>query len=206
TPRYNIAPTQDVLGFRCPPEGAEREAAWFRWGLVPPGAPSLAVGARMINARSETIFTRPAFAHPVRTQRCLIPADGFIEWKTMHRAKYPFHIRLKSAEIFAMAGVWQRWQDSNGQTIQTCAIITTSANDIVRPIHDRMPVILQPADHSVWLDASAREEALAPLLMPHSALAMEAVPIDPWVNSVKHDDPRCLLEVSPPPEQLDLGL
>jgi len=202
-PRYNIAPTQDVLAIRQPDDS--REAGWFRWGLVPPGASSLKVGAKMINARSETVFSRSAFAKPVRNQRCLIPADGFIEWKTMQKAKYPFHLRLKSEEVFAMAGIWQQWKDAEGRKVQTCAILTTSANALVGPIHDRMPVILQPADHSAWLSATTDEEALAALLVPYDASAMTAVPIDPWVNKVAHDDPRCLAEVPAPPEQLDLG-
>ncbi len=195
--RYNIAPTQDVFAVRRGPEG--RVAGWFRWGLVPPGARSLQVGAKMINARAETVFSRGAFAKPVREQRCLIPADGFIEWVRIGKAKHPFHLRMSDGAVFAIAGIWQTWRSSKGDVVSSCSIITTEANAVVRPLHDRMPVILRPDDYGPWLDPERRTpEQLGAFLEPFDAEAMVAVSISPRVNDVAHDDPECLEEVSSP--------
>ena len=210
--RYNIAPTQDVLAVRT--EADTRTAVWLRWGLVPSGSKSLKVGARMINARSETVFKQPAFARVVRAQRCLIPADGFIEWMTVSKRKHPFHIRLTNgglgdADVFVMAGLWQRWVSAAGAAVETCAIMTTTANEVVAAVHDRMPVILHPDDYGCWLDPDVSDPArIAPLLKPYPSEGMRAVAIDRRVNDVAHDDPECLAEVTPPPppaEQLGFG-
>ncbi len=182
---------------------------WLRWGLVPPGAKELKVGARMINARSETVFKRPAFAKAILSQRCLIPADGFIEWRRIGKARHPIHLRMADDQVFAMAGVWQRWARSGRPPVETCAILTTTANPLVAPIHDRMPVILRPDDYPQWLDPEVDDEArITRLLAPYPAEAMRALAIDPRVNDVAHDDPECLAEVEPPPpgpEQLGFG-
>ena len=195
-PRYNIAPTQDVLGIRQGTVG--REAAWFRWGLVPPGAKTLKLGAKLINARAETVFKTAAFARAVRTQRCLIAADGFIEWKKIGQRRHPFHIRRTDGEVFAMAGVWQRWSHE-GRTTETCSVLTTSPNALVAPLHNRMPVILQTDVYDAWLDPTNQAtETLQPLLVPLPAEMMIAEPINPRVNDVAHDDPACLERIEPP--------
>ena len=200
-PRFNIAPTQDVLGVVEDDNG--RGAMWFRWGLVPPGAKSLSVGAKMINARAETIFKRSAFARAVLERRCLIAADGFIEWKRFGRRRHPFHIRMNDEGLFLMAGVWQQWTNATGDITSTCAIITTAANSVVAPLHDRMPVILHRRDHDRWLDPAERsQDTLAALLVPYPSEAMAALAINPRINDVAHDDPACFEAVEPPPEQL----
>lgn len=204
-PRFNIAPTQDVLGLIT--AAATRQAMWFRWGLVPPGAGSLSIGAKMINARSETIFKRSAFARSIIERRCLIPGDGFIEWKRIGKTKHPFHIRMEDEGVFMMAGVWQRWTSPTGITTLTCAIITTTANTVVAPVHDRMPVILHEDDHARWLDPELRSnDALSALMAPFPSEPMTAVPINPRINDVAHDDPDCFAEVAPaPPPAEQLG-
>ena len=195
--RYNVAPTQDVLAVRL--DADARTAVWLRWGLVPPGAKSLKVGARMINARSETVLKQPAFARAVRTQRCLIPADGFIEWLKVGRTRHPFHLRMISGDVFAMAGLWQRWIGDDGAPADTCAILTTTANEVVAPVHDRMPVILHSDDHEQWLDSDGLDEdRIVGLLKPYPSDRMRAVPVSRRVNDVAHDDPECLAEVAPP--------
>ena len=192
--RYNIAPTQDVLGIRV--IDGVRTAGWFRWGLVPPGAKDLKVGARMINARAETLFKRGAFSRPARQQRCLIPADGFVEWRKVGRKRHPFHLRMKDGAVFAMAGIWQRREDDQGNTLYTCSIITTEANTVVAPVHNRMPVILQAEDYDAWLDPDEQSaDRVEGLLTPYEADAMTSVPINDWVNDVAHDEPKCLTEL-----------
>ena len=206
-PRYNIAPTQDVLAVRA--DEGNVTATWLRWGLVPPGAKSLKVGARMINARSETVFKQPAFARPVLEQRCVVPADGFIEWKKLGKIRQPYHLRMADGSVFAMAGLWQRWRSPEGQVVQTCTILTTMANEVVAPLHDRMPVILPKAQVERWLNPDLKSaDDLRSALVPFPAESMVAVPISRRVNDVGHDDPDCLQEVeppAPPPSQLGFG-
>lgn len=155
----------------------------------------------MINARAETVFSRSAFARPIREQRCLIPADGFIEWQTIRKAKHPVHLRLVDGELFAMAGIWQRWSSPERGEVYTCSILTTVANEVVQPVHDRMPVILHPDDYDAWLDPDLQApERLASMLRPFPAEAMTSVSISPRINDVAHDDPACLTEVEAPPK------
>ena len=190
-PRYNIAPSQDVPIIRESPEG-KYELVMARWGLVPRWAKEPKTGYSMINARAETVAEKPAFRDAFRRRRCLIPADGFYEWKQAGTAKQPFHIRLKDGGDFAFAGLWERWR-GEGQEIESCSIIVTDANDLLRPIHDRMPVILDPADYAAWLDPENRDaEALAQLLKPYPAGQMEAVPVSRRVNSPKVDEASLL--------------
>src|SRR6185503_3029509 len=153
-PRYNIAPTQDVLAVRRRRAG-DRQARLFRWGLVPSWADDPAVGNRLINARAESVATRPAFRDPFLQRRCLVPAQGFYEWKKFGRAREPWLIRLKGGATFAFAGLWDRWSRGEGHAIESCALITTAANALVAPIHGRMPVLLGRADYERWLDPRA---------------------------------------------------
>ncbi len=193
SPRYNIAPAQEVLTVLQLPGTAERRTCLLRWGLIPPWAEGPAVGSRMINARAETVATKPAFRRAVKERRCLVLADGFYEWQKQERGKQPFHIRLRDGHPFAFAGLWERWAPQDGQPIDSCTIITTVANELVRPLHVRMPVILPPADHEAWLDPSGQDlERLQALLRPYPSEAMEAYPVSPRVNNPGDDTPECM--------------
>ena len=192
-PRYNIAPTDAVATVRLPAEDTERELALLRWGLIPPWAEDPAVGSRMINARAETVATNPAFRSAFRRRRCLIPSTGFYEWQRVERRKQPFYIRMRDGLPFAFAGLWEHWEGPDGAAIQSCTLITTEPSDLVRPVHDRMPVILDPKDYELWLDPSVQTpDRLQPLLRPYPSEQMVAYPVSPWVNNPAHDDPECI--------------
>ena len=201
--RYNVAPTQEVLAVR--EENGRREAALLKWGLVPHWAEDPAVGGRLINARSESVARKPAFRDPFQKQRCLVPADGFYEWRRVGRARDPFLLKMADGKTFAFAGVWDRWVRKRGR-IDSCAVLTTTANEIVTPIHDRMPVILERDAYDLWLDPDARAEDLQALLRPFPAERMEAVPVSPRVNKADVDDPECErpVEALPVPVQQTL--
>src|SRR5579884_852035 len=141
-PRYNIAPTQDIVTARQDASAPIRHLAMMRWGLIPSWANDASMSARMINARSETAAELPAFRNVLKSRRCLIPADGFYEWKKQGKHKQPYCFALANDDLFAFAGVWDRWRSPEGKTVETCSILTTSANELVRDVHDRMPVIL----------------------------------------------------------------
>ncbi|MGH6718055.1 MAG: SOS response-associated peptidase [Alphaproteobacteria bacterium] len=191
-PRYNIAPTQPVLAFRA---GAA-EAVTLRWGLIPSWAKDAAIGSRMINARAETVALKPAFRGPFRRRRCAIAADGFYEWQRTAGAKQPFFLRLVGDRPFAFAGLWDAWQGPEG-TIESCTIITTQANPLVQPIHDRMPVILTGDAILRWIATpAAAADGLRALLVPWPAEAMDAYPVSRRVNSPAHDDAACIAPVN----------
>jgi putative SOS response-associated peptidase YedK len=203
-PRYNVAPTQDILIVRLTAAG-ERIGAWTRWGLVPPSAKDLSGGAKMINARKETLFDKVVFKTPIRLRRCLIPSDGFFEWKAVGKQKQPYRFMRKDGSIFAMAGIWSRWRGPDGSVVDTASIITCPPNQLVEPFHDRMPVILADDSFPLWLDpALETREPLEHLLVPCPANDLVAVPVSRTVNDVKRDDPSCLEQVPPlePKEQL----
>jgi putative SOS response-associated peptidase YedK len=192
-PRYNIAPTQPVLAVRAGATG--REAALLRWGLIAPWAKDAKVAP--INARSETAADKPMFRHALRKKRCLIPADGFYEWlsRAGEKRKQPFCFRPRDERPFAFAGLWERWQGPEGP-VESCAILTTEANELVRPVHDRMPVILPEQHWSAWLDAGLQDAAaVVPLLRPYPADAMRAHPVGPAVNNPRNHGPECLTAV-----------
>ena len=188
--RYNIAPTQPVLAVRYNAETRERSLDALRWGLVPHWAKDLSFGARLINARAETVATTPAFRDAFKARRCLIPASGFYEWRKSGASKTPYAILPKDEPLFAFAGLWENWRDkSGGEWIRTCTIITGPANPLLAPIHERMPIILEPDAWGRWLgDEPATGEALLALLRPYPAERMVAYPISTRVNSVKNDD------------------
>lgn len=226
-PRYNIAPTQPVEVVRAGPGRGRRTIAPMRWGLIPSWSKSPAAGAPLINARSETVATRPAFRAAFRRRRCLIPADGFYEWGPLPAAplppraalpaqgdlfatppeprpsgrrvrpprkgsRQPHYIRRRDGRPFAFAGLWERWEGPDGSALETCAIVTTEANTLLRPLHDRMPVIVAPRDYDRWLDPKAlTEELMRSIFRPYPAETMTAHPVGPWVNSVSREDPRC---------------
>ncbi len=189
--RYNIAPTQDVAAVRQSSAG-ERELARLHWGLIPPWADDPSIGNRMINARGETIATRPAYREAFRHRRCLVIADGFFEWKRGAKPKQPFYIRRPDERPLAFAGLWERWQKGE-LAIESCTIVTTAANALVEPLHDRMPVILDPRDYARWLDPGASEpDRLRSLLVPCPAEALTMYPVGRLVNSPRDDTPACI--------------
>lgn len=194
--RYNIAPTQNVLAIRVDDATRAWQPAWLRWGLIPSWAKDEKIGAQLINARAETIAEKPSFRSAFKQRRCLVVADGFYEWKKSGRAKQPFHIRRRDQQPFAFAGLWERWRGGDGE-LETCTIITTEANELLRPLHDRMPVILAPRDYGEWLAPVANPEALQALLSASDAAELEVVPVNPVVNNARHDAPDCL---APPAE------
>ena len=156
-PRYNIAPTQPIPVIRQNPKEPVRELSLIRWGLIPSWAKNSSVAAQMINARSETAATKPAFRDALKSRRCLIPADGFYEWARTGKAKQPYCFEVNDGELFAFAGFWDRWKDPSGNWIKTCSILTTTPNAVTSPVHDRMPVILDPDSYDLWLDPRMRD-------------------------------------------------
>jgi putative SOS response-associated peptidase YedK len=196
-PRYNIAPTQAVLAIRITPMRGGREAARLRWGLIPSWAGDASIGHRMINARAETVGEKPAFRAAFRQRRCLIPASGFYEWRTVNRKKQPYFLHPRDGDFFTFAGLWETWSKS-GEHVESCTIVTTTANEIVRPFHERMPVILPREEWTNWLDAKQTEAALTPLLRPLPSEAMNVYPVDSRVNNVRNEGAACLTRVAEP--------
>ncbi|WP_166238075.1 SOS response-associated peptidase [Paenibacillus turpanensis] len=190
-PKYNVAPGQMVLAVIH--DGERNRIGELKWGLVPEWAKEEKIGAKMLNARAETITEKPAFRTLLTRKRCLIPADGFYEWKKDGGSKQPLRITLKSREVFAMAGLYDTWMSPDGRRVSTCAVITTAPNELVANIHDRMPVILPREAEARWLDRGNRDtRALLELLRPYPAEEMTAYAVSPMVGSVKNDEPACI--------------
>ena len=188
-PRYNIAPTQMVATVLQPQ--SDRQFHPMRWGLIPSWAKDPAMGARLINARAETVAEKPSFRSAFRQRRCLVIADGFYEWQRQEGKKQPFYFRLQDGQPFGFAGLWERWQAADGEVI-SCTIITTEANEVLRPIHERMPVMLNPKDYDLWLDPEVQAEPLQQLLRPYQAEAMTSYPVSTKVNNPTHNSPECI--------------
>jgi len=194
-PRYNIAPGQPVAAVRAAPSG-ERELAMLRWGLIPPWAKDASIGSRMINARSETVLEKPSFKGAFRARRCILPASGFYEWERRGREKIPHYFHLRDGAPMSLAGVWGSWRSPEGETLESCTILTTVANDLVRPLHERMPVLLGDTSVERWLHGAPEEaEALLELLAPYPADQMEAWVVSREVNRPGHDSPECIRPV-----------
>jgi putative SOS response-associated peptidase YedK len=193
TPRYNIAPTQLVLAVRRSAGEDKPHAASLRWGLVPSWAKDVRIANQLLNARCETAADKPAFRTALRRRRCLIAADGFYEWLRKGKERQPYCFRLWEDRPFAFAGLWEHWQGGDGAPLETCTILTTAANDLVRPVHDRMPVIVPPRHFAAWLDPGLQDPAgLESVLRPYPAEEMRAFPVSSWVSNPRHEDPRCL--------------
>ncbi len=191
-PRYNIAPAQSITAVRTA-AGGNREITLLKWGLIPPWSKDPAIGARMINARSETALEKPSFRTAFKRHRCLIPANGFYEWQKKERSKQPHYVRMRDGRLFAFAGLWDRWEGVEGDAIESCTILTTGANSVLAPIHDRMPVILRAADYRLWLHPEVWDSwLLMPLLAPFPPEDMVAFPVSPRVNAPTVDDERCM--------------
>ena len=164
----------------------------MRWGLIPSWAKDSSIAASMINARSETVHQKPAFRDAVKSRRCLIPADGFYEWVRTAKPKQPYCFEVHNGELFAFAGLWDGWKDPNGNWIRTCSILTTTPNTVTSPIHDRMPVILNPDSYDLWLDPGMQNAAaISELLKPCDARLMGCYPVGGRVNHVANDDEEC---------------
>lgn len=194
--RYNIAPTQPVPVIRQHPKEPRRVLSFMRWGLIPSWAKDTSGAAGMINARSETAAIKPAFRDSMKFRRCLVPADGFYEWRRTGGTKHPFCFEVNDGELFAFAGLWDAWRDPDGQWIKSCSILTTIPNAVTWPVHNRMPVILNRDDHELWLDpAMTNVKAVSDLLKPLDPHLMRCYPVTHRVNQVQNDDPECCAPV-----------
>lgn len=191
-PRYNIAPTQDVVVIRG--DENSRESAMVRWGLIPFWADDPSVGNRCINARSETVAEKNSFRRAYQKRRCLIPTTGFYEWKKMGDEKQPFYIYLKGSKLGAFAGLWETWK-GNDETIESCTILTTKPNDLVAELHDRMPVFLEENTWDLWLAEHADDEDLRPLFGPLDSDKFDAHPVSSSINKATNDKPDLVEEI-----------
>ena len=190
-PRYNIAPSQAIAVI---PNDGRNTLEFFRWGLIPSWAKDPAIGNRMINARAETLAEKPSFRTAFKRRRCLIPADGFYEWRKDPGGKTPMYIRMKSGDPFAFAGLWEAWRSSQDETIVSCTIITTTPNSLMEKIHDRMPVILKPDAYDRWLDPDEQSpDKLSGLLKPYPASHMTAYAVSRLVNKPENDSPELVV-------------
>jgi len=202
-PRYNIAPTQQIAAVRKTSDDPQRHLVLLHWGLIPSWADDAKIGSRMINARGETVAEKPAFRAAFKRRRCLVPADGYYEWKkpaggkgksNSGGKKQPYYITMADDRPFAFAGLWEYWEGASAEgPIESCTIITTDANQRTAEIHDRMPVILHEDDYELWLDPELQEKKpLLPLLKPYASDEMQATPVSTHVNNPRNDDPRCI--------------
>ena len=206
-PRYNIAPTQDVVAAR--PTGSGRELVLLHWGLIPSWSDGPSGGGRFINARAESAHIKPTFRDAFWNRRCLIGADGFYEWRSLDGVKQPYYIRRVDARPFAFAGLWERWTRGTKDAIESCTILTTRPNAVVEPLHDRMPVILSPSDYGRWLDPMIADlDELREMFEPLPADELTAYPVSRLVNDPANDSPACIdpdaYEPNPPSIELDL--
>lgn len=196
-PRYNIAPTQ-VIAAIAEIEN-ERELASFKWGLIPHWAKDDSIGSKLINARAETLREKPSFREAFAHRRCIIPASGFFEWQKQTKgAKQPFYFYLKDKDVFGFAGLWEEWLDKQtGELTETCTIITTEANEVLKPVHDRMPVILKSNDYDFWLDEKVKDTGkLQNLLVPYSAKEMDSHAVSRSVNIPAADSEELILPLN----------
>ena len=192
-PRYNIAPTQPVITIRRQ-DAAEpvRTFSSMRWGLLPSWAKDISIGYKTINAKAETVSTTSSFREPFKSQRCLIPADGFYEWQKNGKTKQPYCFEVNDGDLFAFAGLWDRWRDPQGDVIESCTILTTTPNSLLCDIHDRMPVILSADNYDLWLDPAFRATpCLSKMLGPFNPALMRRYPVSARVNQVLNDDAEC---------------
>jgi putative SOS response-associated peptidase YedK len=197
TPRYNIAPTQPILAI---PNDGKNTADFFLWGLIPSWSKDPSIANKLINARGETVAEKPSFRGSFKYKRCLILADGFYEWKTQpgQKTKTPYFIHMKDQKPFAFAGLWDEWHSPDGGTLRTCTIITTTPNELMSTLHNRMPVILDKANYADWLEPAPhakRPENMLPLIRPFPADRMSAYPVSTLVNIPSNDRVECIVPV-----------
>jgi putative SOS response-associated peptidase YedK len=207
--RYNVAPGQDIPAVRINDAGTGRQLAGFNWGLLPSWVKDPVTANRMINTRGETVAEKPSFRAAFQRRRCLIPANGFYEWKLTGKSiKQPYYIQLKGGAPIAFAGIWERWEGGNGDHWETCAVVTTEATEALMHIHHRMPVILPPNGQETWLTGDMKE--VSKLMVPYSGLT-EAWPVTTLVNRVQNDSSKLVEQAEPlatpaPPIQSQLDL
>lgn len=194
-PRFNIAPTQPVAAVRLAAATGARELTYFRWGLIPSWAKDPNIGSRMINARSESAAEKPSFRAAFKRRRCLIPASGFYEWQQLGDRKQPIFIHASDESLLGLAGLWELWQSSDGSAVETCTILTTEPNELMAPIHNRMPVIIAAEDYSMWLDPGPQPLDALHLMRPYPAGEMEAYPVSTAVNNPRNDAAACIQPV-----------
>jgi putative SOS response-associated peptidase YedK len=212
TSRYNIAPSTKIPVIRASNQRGIREAAALQWGLVPSWSKDAKSGAQLANARADGIASKPAFRDAFKYRRCVVPASGFYEWQTIGRLKQPWYFQFRDESPFVFAGIWERWWSADGVELETCSLITTTPNDVVQPVHDRMPVILRDTHIDRWLDAGVKDPGmLEPLLVPVTTEPMKATAVSANVNSVRNEGPELIEPAEPisqpePPPQLSLGL
>ena len=193
-PRFNIAPSQDIHIVRDTDAGTEMTLA--RWGLVPSWSKESKSKYSTINARIESVSEKPTYRTPFKRRRCLIPADGFYEWKVVNGNKVPHHIRMKDGKVFAFAGLWDHWEGEDG-SIESCTIIVMPSNEVMRPIHERMPAIIAPAHYDWWLDSRVTDkQEIMQYLTSAPSSQLTAYPVSTWVNSPKNNDERCVQHVN----------
>jgi putative SOS response-associated peptidase YedK len=191
--RFNIAPTQQIPIIR---QGADSHNHFdmLRWGLIPSWAKDKSIGSKIINARCETVHEKPAFRHAIRYRRCIVLSSGFYEWRHEGKMASPFYIRLKDGSPMYFAGLWESWKSPEGELIESCTVLTTTANKLVEPLHDRMPVILHPAEFDIWLNRNMHDpEQLKSFYQPYPADLLEMYPVSPQVNSPKVDSPELII-------------
>ena len=196
-PTYNVAPTQNVLVVLNEEKTHQRIFEKLRWGLIPSWAKDFRIGAKLINARSETVAEKPAFRYSFKHRRCLIVADGFYEWQKQKDKKQPFYFELQNKRPFTFAGLWDKWISPQGEEIKTCTILTTTANKLLQPIHHRMPVILKQQEYDLWLDVQAQApELLQQLLSSYPSEEMNTYQVSSFVNNPKHNSYQCIEPIS----------
>jgi len=201
-PRYNIAPTQPVAVVRIRPGQPEREWALTHWGLVPSWSKDPSIGTRMINARSETAAEKPSFRAAFKRRRCLVPTDGFYEWQkapagSKSKRKQPYFISMADGQPFAIAGLWESWTGADGSALESCTLLTTTPNELMEPLHNRMPVIIEPDEYGDWLgdgrDADrVYQDHLHHLMRSYPAERMQAYPVDPYVGNARNEGATCI--------------
>jgi putative SOS response-associated peptidase YedK len=203
-PRYNVAPTQPVAIVRTKANSeqpAAREWALTYWGLIPSWSKDPSIGAKMINARAETVAEKPSFRAAFKRRRCLVPANGFYEWQKNGKAKQPYYITMPDGDPFAIAGLWEYWEGPDGSALESCTLLTTTANAVMEPLHDRMPVIVRQEDYAQWLgngrDATPQSlDQLHHLLRPYDDDGLVAYPVSTYVNNARNEGAQCIQPLS----------
>lgn len=195
-PRFNVAPTQNVGVIRAVVDVPLNRYSLMKWGLIPSWSKDASAGSHMINARSETVAEKPAFRHAIKYNRCIIPVSGFYEWSHEEHEKRPHYIHLKDHEPMALAGIWEHWKTPNGESLETFSILTTTANKLLEPLHDRMPVILKPSDYQFWLNKNMHDaHELETTYKPFPAEEMAYYEVPSLVNNPRFDSPACIAKV-----------
>jgi len=191
-PRYNIAPTQEIMTVRQRGEG-ERDLSPMRWGIVPHWVKDVSIGSKLINARCETVHEKPSFRQAIRSRRCIVPASGFFEWMSTTSGKVPYYNTMRDGTPFSVAGIWETWKSPDGETLETCAILTTGANSMMAPIHDRMPVIPHHGEFDLWLDRSVCDpQSLQRLYQSYPSDLMQSWQVSKMVNKPDYDSYECI--------------